>query len=76
VAETALTEPEAPRVGWARLLRERAENMRRKKRALTVDAVVASVAIDVAPSVVLTSEVDDLRLLTAGHDVTDLPVHA
>jgi predicted nucleic acid-binding protein len=55
-------------------LRERAQHWRRKKRDLTVDAVVAAVAISVAPSVVLTADVDDLRRLTADHDVTVRPV--
>ena len=50
-------------------LRERAESVRRKKRDLTVDALVAAVAIAQAPSVVLTADPDDLRLLTEGHDV-------
>lgn len=54
-------------------LRERAEGARRKKRDLTVDAVVAAVAIDLVPSVVLTADVDDLGLLTDGHDVKVLP---
>jgi predicted nucleic acid-binding protein len=54
-------------------LRERAERARQKKRDLAVDAVVAAVAIDVAPSAVLTSDVEDLRLLTAGYDVKVLP---
>jgi predicted nucleic acid-binding protein len=50
-------------------LRERAGSVRRKKRDLTVDAIVAAVAIARAPSVVLTTDADDLRLLTEGHDV-------
>ena len=54
-------------------LRERAEAARRKKRDLTVDAVVAAIAIGVAPSVVLTADVDDMKLLTQGHDVRVLP---
>lgn len=51
------------------VLRERAEATRRKKRALTVDAIVAAVAISRAPSVVLTGDPDHLRLLTEGDDV-------
>ncbi|GAA1528141.1 PIN domain-containing protein [Nocardioides humi] len=50
-------------------LRERAGRARRKKRDLTVDAIVAAVAIARAPSVVLTADPDDLQLLTEGHDV-------
>jgi predicted nucleic acid-binding protein len=54
-------------------LRERAEAVRRKKRDLTVDAVVAAIAISLAPSVVFTADVDDVGLLTQGYDVTVLP---
>lgn len=50
-------------------LRERYAGTRRKKRDLTLDAIVAAVAIARAPSVVLTTDPDDLRLLTEGHDV-------
>jgi predicted nucleic acid-binding protein len=50
-------------------LRERASRVRRKKRDLTVDAIVAAVAIARAPSVILTADPDDLELLTEGHDV-------
>lgn len=50
-------------------LRERAGRARRKKRDLTVDAIVAAVAIARAPSVVLTADPDDLGLLIEGHDV-------
>jgi predicted nucleic acid-binding protein len=71
LAQEDITAAHAARAGG---LRERAEQVRRKKRDLTVDAVVASVAISVTPSVVLTSDVDDLRLLTTGHDVIVLPV--
>ena len=49
--------------------RERAARARWKKRDLTVDAIVAAVAIAHTPSVVLTADPDDLRLLTDGHDV-------
>jgi predicted nucleic acid-binding protein len=54
-------------------LRERADHSRRKKRDLTVDAVVAAIAVAVAPSVVITSDIGDLALLTTGYDVKVLP---
>lgn len=50
-------------------LRERSTGVRAKKPDLTVDAIVAAVAIAHAPSVVLTADADDLRLLTESHDV-------
>lgn len=50
-------------------LRSRAERMRRKKRDLTVDAIVAATAIAMGPSVVVTSDGQDLELLVAGFDV-------
>ena len=50
-------------------LRERATRERRKKRDLTVDAIVASVAIGIAPAVVLTGDSGDFEILTAGTDV-------
>lgn len=50
-------------------LRESAGRERRKKRDLTVDAIVAAVAIDLAPAVVLTGDVGDFQLLTASTDV-------
>jgi len=50
-------------------LREKAEKARKKKRDLTVDAIVASTAILWAPSILITSDVEDLRLLTEGYDV-------
>lgn len=50
-------------------LRARAEGTRRKKRALTVDAIVAATAIEVAPSVVITADKPDLDLLVDGFDV-------
>ncbi|GAB3160546.1 hypothetical protein GCM10027059_08800 [Myceligenerans halotolerans] len=57
----------------AGILRERAEHARRKKRNLTVDAIVAAVAREAAPTAVLTADVDDLSLLCDGADVTVLP---
>jgi predicted nucleic acid-binding protein len=50
-------------------LRTRAERVRRKKRDLTVDAIVAATAAELAPSVVLTSDKADLELLVDGFDV-------
>lgn len=50
-------------------LRTRAENMRRKKRDLTVDAIVAATAVELAPSVVITADKSDLELLVDGFDV-------
>jgi len=50
-------------------LRSRAERTRRKKRDLTVDAIVAATAVELAPSVVLTADRSDLELLTDGFDV-------
>ncbi|MDR1295564.1 MAG: hypothetical protein LBK59_11565 [Bifidobacteriaceae bacterium] len=55
-------------------LRERAEGLRRKKRDLSVDAVIAQIARDLAPSTVITADVPDLTLLTAGADVVVVPV--
>lgn len=53
-------------------LRVRAE--RRKKRDLTVDAIVAATALRVAPAAVLTGDVHDLDLLLEGEDVRVLSV--
>jgi predicted nucleic acid-binding protein len=50
-------------------LRTRAERVRRKKRDLTVDALVAATAVELAPSVVLTGDTSDLELLLDGYDV-------
>lgn len=50
-------------------LRTRAERVRRKKRDLTVDAIVAATAVELAPSVVLTADIPDLELLVEGFDV-------
>jgi predicted nucleic acid-binding protein len=55
--------------GVAGGLRERAEATRKKKRDLTVDAVVAAVALKYAPSAIITADVDDLTLLCAGADI-------
>lgn len=50
-------------------LRARAERVRRKKRDLTVDAIVAATAVELAPSVVITADTADLELLVDGFDV-------
>lgn len=50
-------------------LRDRAEKIRRKKRDLTVDAMVAAIAAELAPSVVITGDKSDLELLVEGFDV-------
>lgn len=50
-------------------LRARAEKVRGKKRDLTVDAIVAATAVDLAPSVVITADKSDLALLVGGFDV-------
>jgi hypothetical protein len=43
--------------------------VRRKKRDLTVDAIVAATAVELAPSVVITADKSDLELLLVGFDV-------
>lgn len=50
-------------------LRARADRVRRKKRDLTVDAVVAATAVELAPSVVVAADKADLELLVNGFDV-------
>lgn len=50
-------------------LRARADSGRRKKRDLTVDAIVAATAAELAPSVVITADKPDLELLVDGYDV-------
>lgn len=50
-------------------LRARADSGRRKKRDLTVDAIVAATAVRLAPSVVITADRRDLELLVDGYDV-------
>jgi predicted nucleic acid-binding protein len=50
-------------------LRARAHSVRRKKRDLTVDAIVAATAVELAPSVVITVDKRDLELLVDGYDV-------
>lgn len=50
-------------------LRSRAERVRRKKRDLAVDAIVAATAVELAPSVVITADKSDLELLLDGFDV-------
>lgn len=58
--------------GEAGALRERAESVRAKKKDLTVDALVAAAARRHAPSLVVTTDPDDLRLLCDGADVVVL----
>lgn len=54
----------------AGVLRAGAVKGRRKARDLTVDALVAATALSLTPpTVVLTSDPDDLQLLLAGQDV-------
>ena len=55
-------------------LRERAEKSRRKKRDLTVDAVVAATAMAFAPSTIVTGDTEDLTLLADGYDVKVLSI--
>jgi predicted nucleic acid-binding protein len=50
-------------------LRSRGERVRRKKRDLTVDAIVAATAVELAPSVVITADMSDLEVLVEGFDV-------
>ena len=50
-------------------LRTRAEKVRRKKRDLTVDVIVAATAVELAPSVVITVDKSDLERLVDGFDV-------
>lgn len=50
-------------------LRTRADRVRRKRRDLTVDAIVAATAVQLAPSVVITADPSDLELLVDGFDV-------
>lgn len=50
-------------------LREAADGARPKKRDLTVDALVAAVGVHLAPSVILTADPDDMKLLVGEHDV-------
>jgi hypothetical protein len=55
-------------------LRERAEGLRREKRDLSVDAVVAQIACQLAPSTIITTHVPDMTALTAHADVAVVPV--
>lgn len=50
-------------------LRTRDERVRRKRRDLTVDALVAATAVEFAPAVVITGDTSDLALLVEGFDV-------
>jgi predicted nucleic acid-binding protein len=53
----------------AGVLRERASAARRKKRDLSLDAMVAALAEELAPSSVVTADPGDFEILTAGADV-------
>jgi predicted nucleic acid-binding protein len=55
--------------GKAGILRSRAERSRHKKRDLSVDSIIAAIAIRHAPSAVVTSDVADLSTLVSGHNV-------
>lgn len=55
-------------------LRERAGAGRRKKRDLTMDALVASVAVAVEPAAVLTADSADFEMLLDGYDAKVLAV--
>ena len=50
-------------------LRTHAKKVRRTKRDLTVDAIVAATAVELAPSVVITADRPDMELLVDGFDV-------
>lgn len=58
----------------AGVLRQQGEVVRRKKRDLTVDALVAAVAVAMSPSVVITADPNDFELLVHGHDVRIEPL--
>lgn len=47
-------------------LREGSEATRRKKRDLTVDAIVASVAVEIGPAIVVTADLADFTTLLEG----------
>jgi predicted nucleic acid-binding protein len=55
-------------------LRERSESVRRKKRDLTIDSLVASFAIEHAPSTILTADTADFRILVGDKNVVVLPI--
>jgi predicted nucleic acid-binding protein len=66
IPTVGLPEDVAMRAG---ALRAGAEKVRRKKRDLTVHAVLAATAVELAPSVVITADKPDLELLIGGFDV-------
>ncbi|MDR2565354.1 MAG: PIN domain-containing protein [Bifidobacteriaceae bacterium] len=55
-------------------LRTAAARARRKKRDLTVDAIVASTAYDLAPAIILTGDPGDMCLLTQARPAKIIPV--
>jgi predicted nucleic acid-binding protein len=50
-------------------LRERAIENRKKKRDLTLDALVAATAESFSPAMIVTGDADDMELLTAATEV-------
>ncbi|MCL2468392.1 MAG: twitching motility protein PilT [Micrococcales bacterium] len=55
-------------------LREHAASTRRKKRDLSMDALVAATALAYLPATIVTSDPDDIRALTQGADVSVVPL--
>jgi len=51
-------------------LREAASAARRKKRDLTVDAIVAATAHEFTPAAIITGDPDDMALLVSGPGIT------
>ena len=56
-------------------LRQGAESVRRKKRDLTIDAIVAATAEALAPSVVVTGDPTDFALLLSPSRIPVIPLH-
>jgi predicted nucleic acid-binding protein len=54
-------------------LRYSAETKRRKKRELTIDAIVAATAVSLKPSSIITTDTKDLSLLTSPHQIKIIP---
>jgi len=74
VGRLVLADTTPPIAARAGALRERATAVRKKKRDLTVDAIVAATAQDFAPSVIATSDPADMTLLAPQPDVRVLAV--
>ena len=66
IATVDLPQSVAMRAG---ALCSRSDSVRRKRRDLTVDAIVAATAAELAPSVVITADTADLEFLVDGYDV-------